>query len=77
MIIRQGMAVAMIGVAIGLLSAFGLARVIAGFLFGVTSRDPVAFVVVPVLLTVVALIGVWMPARRAARVEPVVALRLD
>ena len=77
MIIRQGMAVAMIGVGIGLVSAFGLTRVIAGFLFGVTSRDPLAFVAVPVLLTVVALVGVWLPARRAARVEPVVALRMD
>ena len=67
MIIRQGMGVALIGVGIGLASAFGLARVIAGFLFGVTTRDPLAFIAVPVLLTAVALIGVWLPARRAAQ----------
>ena len=50
---------------------------IAGFLFGVTTRDPVVFVAVPVLLSAVALVGVWLPARRAARVDPVVALRTD
>ena len=69
------MSVALLGVAIGLASAFGLRRVIATFLFGVTARDPLVFVVVPVLLTAVALVGVWLPARRAARVDPVVALR--
>jgi predicted permease len=77
MVIRQGMGVALLGVAIGLVSAFGLTRVIASFLFGVTARDPVVFVGVPLLLSGVALVGVWLPARRAARVDPVVALRTD
>jgi putative ABC transport system permease protein len=77
MIIRQGMTVALAGVAIGLGSAFGLTRLIATFLFGVTTRDPFVFVSVPVLLTAVALAGVWLPARRAARVDPVVALRME
>ena len=48
---------------------------IASFLFGVTARDPLVFVAVPALLTAVALVGVWLPARRAANVDPVVALR--
>ncbi|MQA29605.1 MAG: FtsX-like permease family protein [Luteitalea sp.] len=77
MIIRQGMSVALVGVVVGLAAAFGLARVIAGFLFGVTTRDPVVYLTMPVLLTAVALVGVWLPARRAARVEPVVALRAE
>jgi predicted permease len=77
MIVRQGMGVALAGVVVGLASALGLTRIIAGFLFGVTTRDPLVFVAVPVLLTAVALLGVWLPARRAAQVEPVLALRTE
>ena len=77
MVIRQGMGVALVGVAIGLASAFGLTRFIASFLFGVASRDPVVFVAVPLLLSLVALAGVWLPARRAAHVDPVIALRTE
>jgi ABC-type antimicrobial peptide transport system permease subunit len=77
MVIRQGMGVALVGVAIGVASAFALARVIATFLFGVAARDMVVFVTVPLLLSAVALIGVWLPARRAARVDPVIALRAE
>src|SRR3954452_19670689 len=75
MVIRQGMSVALLGVAIGAAAAFGLSRVIASFLFGVTARDPLVFTIVPALLTAVAFLGVWLPARRAANVDPVVALR--
>jgi len=77
MVIRQGMLVVLIGVAVGIASALGLTRVIATFLFGVTARDPLVFVAVPLVLTAVALVGVWLPARRAARVDPVVALRIE
>jgi len=77
MIIRQGMRLAMIGVIVGLASAFGLARVIATLLYGVTSRDPVVFVAMPIVLSLVALIGVWLPARSAVRVDPVIALRAE
>ena len=75
MVIRQGMSLVLVGVGIGLASAFGLARVMAAFLFGVTARDPVVFVAVPLVLAAAAWLGVWLPARRAARVDPVVALR--
>jgi predicted permease len=77
MIVRQGMSVAAIGVAIGLASAFGVTRVIASFLFGVTPRDPLVFVAVPLVLIGVAWLGVWFPARRAARVDPMIALRAE
>ena len=77
MVLGQGMTVVLVGVAIGMASAFGLTRVIATLLFGVTTRDPLVFSVVPIVLASVALIGVWLPARRAARVDPVVALRTE
>jgi predicted permease len=77
MILVQGMRLALIGVVIGLASAFGLARLIATLLYGVTARDPLVFVLVPTVLTAVALIGVWLPARRAVGVDPVIALRAE
>jgi ABC-type antimicrobial peptide transport system permease subunit len=77
MVIWQGMTLVLLGVVIGLASAFGLARVLATFLYGVTPRDPLVFVVVPLVLAAVAWLGVWLPARRAARVDPVRALRVE
>ena len=77
MVIGQGMRLALVGVAIGVASAFGLTRILASFLFGVTARDPTVFVSVPLILTVIALVAVWLPARRAARVDPAVALRYE
>jgi ABC-type antimicrobial peptide transport system permease subunit len=77
MVIRQGMTLVWIGVIIGLASAFGLARVMATFLFGVTPRDPLVFIVVPLVLAAIAWLGVWLPARRAAGVDPVLALRVE
>ncbi len=77
MIVAQGMGVAVIGVVVGVASSFGLSRTIASFLYGVTATDPLAFVAAPSLLTLVALLGVWLPARRAARVDPVIALRSE
>jgi ABC-type antimicrobial peptide transport system permease subunit len=77
MIVGQGMGLALAGVAIGVGAALWLARFISTFLFGVTARDPVAFVGVPLLLTLVALVAVWLPARRASRVDPIIALRYE
>ena len=71
------MRLALVGVAIGLGAAFGLARFITTFLFGVTAKDPVVFAGVPVLLTAIAFLSVWLPARRASKVDPMIALRYE
>jgi ABC-type antimicrobial peptide transport system permease subunit len=71
------MIVATIGIVIGLGAAFGLARLMQTMLFGVTTRDPWVFAGVPVLLTAIAFVAVWLPASRASRVDPVVALRYE
>jgi predicted permease len=77
MVVAQGMRLAVVGVIIGVAAAFGLARFIATFLFGVTTRDPLVFAGVPILLTLVALLAVWFPARRGSLVDPVIALRAE
>ena len=77
MVVSQGMRFAIAGVLAGLAAAFGLARLIASFLFGVTARDPVVFTAVPVLLAVVSLLAIWLPAMRATRVDPLTALRYE
>ena len=77
MVVRQGMTLALVGVAIGLAAAFGLARLITTFLFGVTARDPLVFGGVPLVLAAVALFAVWLPALRASRVDPLIALRSE
>jgi predicted permease len=75
MVVFHGLRLAIAGVVLGLASAFGLARLVASLLFGVKTWDPVVFVIVPIVLTLVALAAVWFPAGRASRVDPVIALR--
>jgi predicted permease len=75
MVVRQGMTLAAAGVVIGVGAAIGLSRFMATLLFGVTVRDPLVFVGVPVLLGVIALIAVWLPAARASRIDPLGAIR--
>ena len=77
MVVFQGMRLALVGVVIGVAAAFGLARLISTFLYGVTARDPLVFVGVPMLLSIVALLAVWIPARRASHVDPIIALRYE
>jgi putative ABC transport system permease protein len=77
MVIRQGMVLTLIGVVIGCGGALWLTRFLANFLFEVKPLDPVAFLVTPLLLGAVALFAVWLPARRATRVDPIAALRIE
>jgi putative ABC transport system permease protein len=77
LVVRQGMALAVVAVAVGVLGALGAARVLQSQLFGVTTTDPVVFVSVPLVVLTVALLATYVPARRASRLDPMTALRSD
>jgi putative ABC transport system permease protein len=74
LVVRQGMALAAIGVVVGLVGALGLTRVISNLLFGVGASDPTTFIVISLLLIAVAFVACYLPARRAAKLDPVIAL---
>jgi putative ABC transport system permease protein len=75
LVVRQGMTLTLLGVALGLLGALALSRLLQALLFGVTSTDPLTFVAVPTVLAAVALLATYLPADRAARSDPISALR--
>ncbi|MEO8483650.1 MAG: ADOP family duplicated permease [Acidobacteriota bacterium] len=77
LIVREGMKVGALGIAIGLVAAMGVSRSLASLVFGVTVRDPWTYVIVAATLGLVALAACALPARRASRVDPVIALRQD
>jgi putative ABC transport system permease protein len=77
LVVWHGMRLALIGVALGIGAAFGLTRLLASFLFGVKSWDPMVFVSVPIVLSGVALLAVWLPATHAAKLDPMQALRVE
>jgi ABC-type antimicrobial peptide transport system permease subunit len=77
MVLRQGAALALVGVVIGVGAALGLTPLMRSLLFGVTAQDPQTFAAVVALLITVALVACYIPARRATRIDPLVALRYE
>ena len=77
MILTQGLRLALMGVALGLAASLALTRLMTGLLFGLKPSDPETFVLVTAALLAVAVAACWIPARRATRVEPVIALRYE
>jgi putative ABC transport system permease protein len=77
MVVRQGMGLVLAGIGIGIAMALALGRLLEGLLFGVSAQDPVTFALVPAILGAVALLACAVPARRATKVDPIVALRYE
>jgi predicted lysophospholipase L1 biosynthesis ABC-type transport system permease subunit len=77
LVLRQGLGMVSVGVALGMAGAFGLTRLLTHLLYSVSALDPVAFIVAPGVLLGVALVATWVPAMRASRVDPMVALRSE
>lgn len=76
-VVVQGMRLALIGAGLGVAIALGMARVMTGLVYGVKTWDPVTFALVPVVLSVSALVAAYLPSRRATRIDPVEALRSE
>ena len=77
LVVRQGMSIAVIGMVLGLAGAFALTRFMRTLLYGVQASDPVTFAAIAATLTIVALVACFVPARRAARIDPIVSLRTE
>ena len=76
-VVREGLTLALVGVALGMAGALGAVRLIAHYLYGVRTSDPVTFIIVACVLVIVAAAASYVPARRAAGVDPLIALRYE
>jgi ABC-type antimicrobial peptide transport system permease subunit len=77
MVVGEGMKLALVGVTLGLIASFAVTRTMRTLLFGVSATDPLTFLGITLLMAAVALFACWIPARRATKVAPLVALRYD
>jgi ABC-type antimicrobial peptide transport system permease subunit len=77
LVLRQGLTLALLGVALGVAASLALTRLMKTLLFGVSTTDPLTFGSVALLLAFVALLACWIPARRATKVDPMIALRCE
>jgi ABC-type antimicrobial peptide transport system permease subunit len=76
-VVAQGVRFAIAGIALGVPAALVLSRVMASLLFGVTTRDPLTFAALPLVIVAVTALACYLPARRAARIDPVLAIKQD
>jgi ABC-type antimicrobial peptide transport system permease subunit len=77
MVLRQGLRLAAAGALVGTVAAWGLTRILSSLLYGITPNDPMTFALAPAILLGAATLACWLPARRATRIDPVLALRQD
>jgi ABC-type antimicrobial peptide transport system permease subunit len=77
LVLRQGMRLVLLGVAVGLVAALAATRLLRSMLFNVSSTDPVTFILIALLLLGVSLLAIGIPARRATKVDPIIALRAE